>query len=42
MELHQGGDDVDAGAAIGRPEDDGAKNLLTAELEAAAPEAAEE
>merc|ERR1740115_648744 len=37
MELHQGGDDVDAGAAIGRPEDDGAKNLLTAELEAAAP-----
>jgi len=42
MELHQGGDEQDAGAAIGRPEDDGAKNLLTAELEAAEAPATEE
>lgn len=35
MELHQDSGDGDAGAAIGRPEDDAAKNTLTAEIEAA-------
>merc|ERR1712226_147101 len=38
MELHQGGDDFDAGAALGRPEDEEAKNTLTADVEAAATE----
>jgi small subunit ribosomal protein S3Ae len=33
MELHTDSGDHDAGAAIGRPEDDAAKNMLTAELE---------
>merc|ERR1719443_2152532 len=41
MELHTGGDE-DAGAAIGRPEDDAAKNTLTAEIEGGAPDAAED
>jgi len=42
MELHTGGDE-DAGAALGRPEDDAAKNTLDAEVEAAgAPDAAED
>jgi len=35
MELHQDSGDGDAGAAIGRPEDEAAKNTLTAEIEAA-------
>merc|ERR1719387_1889493 len=36
MELHQSsGDDYDAGAALGRPEDDAAKNTLTADVQAA-------
>merc|ERR1712151_1493396 len=34
MELHTDSGDHDAGAAIGRPEGDEAKNLLTAEMEA--------
>jgi len=34
MELHQDSGDGDAGAAIGRPEDEAAKNTLTAEIEA--------
>merc|ERR1719471_1529597 len=35
MELHGDGDgDADAGAAIGRPEEDAAKNTLTADIEA--------
>merc|ERR1719198_1146466 len=35
MEMHQdSGDDFDAGAAIGRPEEDAAKNTLTADIEA--------
>merc|ERR1719247_2965892 len=36
MELHQSeGDDYDAGAALGRPEEEEAKNTLTADVEAA-------
>merc|ERR1712087_351116 len=35
MELHQGGDDYDAGAALGRPEDEEAKNILSASVQAA-------
>merc|ERR1719389_1076606 len=34
MELHEKSSGEDAGAAIGRPEDEGAQNLLTAEVEA--------
>jgi len=41
MELHQGGDE-DAGAAIGRPEDDAAKNTLSAEVEGEAAADAED
>jgi small subunit ribosomal protein S3Ae len=41
MELHQGGEE-DAGAAIGRPEDEDAKNLLTADLEGGTTEEAKE
>ena len=33
MELHTDTGDYDAGAAIGRPEDEGAQNLLTAAME---------
>merc|ERR1712048_1381372 len=40
MELHADSGDGDAGAAIGRPEDDAAKNTLTAELEAGADDTA--
>jgi small subunit ribosomal protein S3Ae len=39
MELHQGGDAEDEGAALGRPETEEAKNLLSAEVEAEAAEA---
>merc|ERR1711879_54051 len=35
MELHQDSGDHDAGAAYGRPEGEEAKNLLTADAEAA-------
>jgi small subunit ribosomal protein S3Ae len=35
MDLHQDSGDADAGAAIGRPETEEAKNLLTAELDGA-------
>jgi len=34
MELHQGGDAEDEGAALGRPEAEDAKNVLSAEVEA--------
>merc|ERR1712170_54448 len=34
MELHQDSGDHDAGAAIGRPENEEAKNTLTADVEA--------
>merc|ERR1712226_1838505 len=34
MELHQDSGDHDAGAAFGRPEDEAAKNTLTADVEA--------
>merc|ERR1712070_583680 len=34
MELHQGGDAEDEGAALGRPEAEDAKNILSAEVEA--------
>merc|ERR1719321_1824660 len=36
MELHQGGDGEDEGAALGRPENEEAKNLLSADVEAEA------
>merc|ERR1719262_844262 len=36
MELHTDSGDHDAGAAIGRPENDEAQNLLTAEMEGTA------
>merc|ERR1712227_929391 len=35
MELHQDSGDHDAGAALGRPENEDAKNTLTADVEAA-------
>merc|ERR1719183_1279725 len=35
MELHQGGEGEDEGAAIGRPENEEAKNTLTADVEVA-------
>jgi len=38
MELHQDSGDHDAGAALGRPEDETAKNLITASVEADAEE----
>jgi len=34
MEMHQDSGDTDAGAAFGRPEDDGAENLITAAMKA--------
>merc|ERR1719356_307037 len=36
MELHTDSGDHDAGAALGRPENEEAKNVLTAEMEATA------
>jgi len=41
MELHQGGEEEDAGAALGRPEGDDAQNTLAAEVKAEEAEAGE-